>query len=147
MIVLDTNVISALMQSNPDSTVVDWLDAQPAESVWTTSVCVFEVLYGLETMTKGRRRQALQEAFEQTLQQDMEGRILEFDVAAAQQAAIIAAKLHAVGRPVEIRDVQIAGVVAARRGTLATRNTKHFIDSGVPLVNPWKDGPREDDAT
>ena len=137
MIVLDTNVISALMQSTPDPTVVDWLDAQPAESVWTTSVCVFEVLYGLETMTTGKRR-ALQEAFEQTLQQDMEGRILDFDVAAARQAATISAKLHAAGRPVEIRDVQIAGIVAARHGTLATRNTRHFIDSGLPLVNPWE---------
>ena len=37
-----------------------------------------------------------------------------------------------------LRDVEIAGIVAARRGTLATRNTRHFIDSGLPLVNPWE---------
>ena len=147
MIVLDTNVISALMQSTPDPMVVDWLDAQPSESIWTTSVCVFEVLYGLNTMTTGERRQALQEAFEQTLQHDMEGRVLDFDMAAARQAATISAKLQANGRPVEIRDVQIAGIVAARRGTLATRNTRYFIDSGVPLVDPWEDGRWEDDAT
>ena len=73
MIVLDTNVISALLQSTADPTVVDWLDAQPTESVWTTCVCVFEVLYGLKIMTTGKRRRALQDAFEQALQQDIPG--------------------------------------------------------------------------
>jgi len=138
MIILDTNVISALMRSTPEPPVVDWLDAQPSESIWTTSVCVFEIIYGLKTMVSGKRQQALQEAFEQALQHDMEGRVLDFDVAAAREAASVAARLRADGRPVEIRDVQIAGIVAARRGVLATRNTKHFLDAGITLVDPWE---------
>lgn len=141
MIILDTNVFSALMRSTPEPLVVDWLNAQPSESIWTTSVCVFEIMYGLSTMASGKRQQALQEAFKQALQQDMEGRMLDFDEAAAREAATISAKLRADRRPVEIRDVQVAGIVAARRGTLATRNTKHFIDTGVSLINPWEDGP------
>jgi len=72
----------------------------------------------------------------------MERRVLDFDFAAAQEAALISADLRAKGRPAEIRDVQIAGVVAARRATLATRNTKHFFDTGIPLFNPWEDGPK-----
>jgi plasmid stability protein len=36
--------------------------------------------------------------------------------------------------------IMIAGVVAARHATLATRNTKHFIAAGIPLVNPWQGG-------
>lgn len=136
MIILDTNIISALMQAVPDTEVIDWLDSQPPTSIWTTSISVFEVLYGLNIMATGKRQRALQESFEQALQQDFKGRVLDFDVAAAKESASISAKLRSIGRPVEIRDVQIAGIVAARHATLATRNTKHFVDSEIPLVSP-----------
>lgn len=42
MIVLDTNVLSALMQEQPEAVVIAWLDRQPAESIWTSSITVFE---------------------------------------------------------------------------------------------------------
>ena len=138
MIVLDTNVISALMRATPEPAIVAWLDVQPSESVWTTSICVFEIRHGLNILPPGKKQQALLEAFDQALQLDLENRVLDFDTTAAQQAAAIAAQLRAAGRPVEIRDVQIAGIVAARRGTLATGNTSHFVGTGVSLINPWK---------
>ncbi len=140
MIVLDTNVLSALMQQAPEPRVVAWLDAQPTESIWTTSVTVFEIRFGLEAMAKGKRQRALQEAFRLALTEDLSGRVLNFDVAAADEAAVLSARLRAQGRTVEIRDVMIAGIVAARRGILATRNTKHFQDTKIRVVNPWTEG-------
>ena len=71
------------------------------------------------------------------LEDDLEGRVLPFEQSAAQEAASIAARRRQMGRPIEIRDAQIAGIVAARRGTLATRNTRHFNDLGIALVDPW----------
>ena len=141
MIVLDTNVISALMQAKPDPRLVAWLDAQPGESIWTTSVSVFEIRFGLSAMAQGKKQRALQEAFNMALEHDLDGRVLDFDVPAANEAAALAARLRATGRPVEIRDVQIAGIVAARRGSLATRNIKHFANVKIPLLDPWKDAP------
>jgi predicted nucleic acid-binding protein len=138
MIVLDTNVISALMQSTPERKVVAWLDRQAPESIWTTTVNVFEILFGLEVMVKGKRQKGLHESFDQMLRDDLDNRIFDFDVSAAQQAAQIAAKLRATGSPVEIRDIEIAGIVAAHRGTLATRNTKHFVGTGIKIINPWE---------
>ena len=41
------------------------------------------------------------------------------------------------GKPVDFRDVEIAGIVAARRATLATRNVRHFQDLRIELVDPW----------
>ena len=142
MIVLDTNVISELMKASPDPAVVAWLDDQPAESVWTTAVCVFEILYGLAVLPSGKRKRSLQKAFDQMIRQDLEGRVLEFDTAAAKEAAAVAAVLKANGHSVEIRDVEIAGIVAARKGTLATRNTKHFAETGIGFVNPWESKDR-----
>ena len=55
MIVLDTNVVSALMLPIPDPSVPAWLDKQPAESVWITSVTAFEIGVGLELLPEGRR--------------------------------------------------------------------------------------------
>lgn len=140
MIVLDTNVLSALMQATPEPRVVAWLDAQPTESVWTTSVTVFEIRFGLESMAQGKRQRTLRETFLLALKEDLGGRVLDFDLAAAEEAAALSARLRAQGRPVEIRDVMIAGIVASRRGTLATRNTKHFQESKLRLVNPWHEG-------
>ena len=31
----------------------------------------------------------------------------------------------------------IAGIAMAQHATLATRNTAHFEDIAVPLVDPW----------
>lgn len=137
MILLDTNVISALMQSSPDPAIVGWLDRQPAESVWTTAVTVFEVRFGLELPATGRRRRQLEEAFDKALAEDFEGRVLPFDQAAAQAAGAMAAARRRAGRTIEIRDLQIAGIAAARKATLATRNVRHFEGFEVTLVNPW----------
>lgn len=139
MVVLDTNVISAIMQSQPEPTVVDWLNAIDSESIWTNSVVVFEIRFGLETMAEGKKRRALEEAFEAMLAEHFKGRILSLDDSAATHAAAIAAKLRAVGKTIEFRDALIAGIVASHDATLATRNVRHFEHAGVPVVNPWEE--------
>jgi toxin FitB len=140
MIILDTNVISAVMRQEIDPIVVRWLDNQPAESLWITAVTVFEVHFGLELLTHGRRRRQLEGAFARALEEDFEGRILPFEQNAAREAAFLAARRRQGGRSLEIRDAQIAGIAAARRATLATRNTRHFADLGIALVDPWATG-------
>ncbi|MGD8817775.1 MAG: type II toxin-antitoxin system VapC family toxin [Acidobacteriota bacterium] len=137
MILLDTNVLSALMQREADPAVVAWLDGLPSESVWTTSITVFEVRFGLQLLATGRRRQQLEEAFAQALEEELEGRVLPFDQVAAEAAALIAAERRSEGRTIEIRDAEIAGIVVARRATLATRNTRHFEGLALELINPW----------
>ncbi len=138
MIILDTNVLSALMQSQPDAQVVAWLDEQPAESVWTTSITVFEARYGLDMLPEGQRKTSMRERFASLLQDDLENRVLVFDANAAAEAAALAAVRKANGRPVDMRDTFIAGIAQARRATLATRNLRHFDDLNVLVVSPWE---------
>ncbi|MGA7981292.1 MAG: type II toxin-antitoxin system VapC family toxin [Chromatiaceae bacterium] len=139
MIILDTNVLSALMQSQPDAKVVDWLDRQPSESLWITAITLFEIRYGLTQLTPGKRRKALEDAFAQLLREDLEDRVVPFDASAADQAARLAGERRRKGRSVDMRDTQIAGICEARNAVLATRNTRHFEDIGTPMVNPWDD--------
>ncbi|MGO9273569.1 MAG: type II toxin-antitoxin system VapC family toxin [Terriglobia bacterium] len=136
MTILDTNVLSALMRQTPDTKVVAWLDQQPRTSIWTTSVTVFEVRFGLQIMPAGKRRSLLIEAFEAVLDK-IGHRVAPFDIAAAQQAGDLMASRHRKGHPGELRDTMIAGIVLARRAALATGNTAHFDDLSVPLINPW----------
>jgi predicted nucleic acid-binding protein len=137
VILLDTNVLSGLMRRHPDENVVSWLDTQPAESVWTTSITVFEVQTGLELLARGKRRRQLDEAFGSLLSDELEGRVQPFDQPAALVAGIIAADRQRAGKSLDVRDVQIAGIAQARRATLATRNLRHFEELGIDLVDPW----------
>jgi predicted nucleic acid-binding protein len=137
VIILDTNVLSALMRTAPELAVVSWLDHQPSDSVWLTSVTVFETRFGLALLPKGRRRTALERAFERVLADDLSNRVLDFDAVAAAEAARVAAERQRGGRVVDLRDTLIAGIAQARRATIATRNTTHFEGLDVPVVNPW----------
>jgi predicted nucleic acid-binding protein len=134
--ILDTNVLSALMQRMPDLKVVAWLDQQPRTSIWTTSITVLEVRFGLQIMASGRRRSALIQAFDGLLDK-IGQRVAPFDAAAAHQAADLMASRQQKGRPGDLRDTMIAGIVLAHHATLATRNGAHFADISAPIVNPW----------
>lgn len=142
MIILDTNVLSALMRTAPEVQVVRWLDEQPAESIWITSITLFEARLGLALLPKGQRQRLLESAFNRLLEDDLENRVLDFDRAAAAEAANLAASRQKAGRPVDMRDTQIAGIALARRATLATRNVKHFQDLSVAVIDPWKASDR-----
>ena len=137
MIILDTDVLSALMANAPDRAVVQWLDRQPADSVWITTVTLFEVHYGIAKLPAGRRRRELQSSIETMVADYLENRILDFDGAAAGEAAALAAARDRKGRPVDARDTFIAGIALARRATLATGNVRHFGELAVPVIDPW----------
>jgi toxin FitB len=137
MIVLDTNVLSALMRQSPDKQVIDWLDQQPRSSIWTTTVTILEIRFGLQILPIGKRRSALIQAFDKALLDKIERRVAPFDTIAAQQAGDLMALRHKKGRVGELRDTMIAGIVLACHATLATRNTSHFEDLSVPVVDPW----------
>jgi len=140
MILLDTNVLSALMPPNEEDRVIAWLDQQPRISIWTTAITVLETRFGIDSLPEGKRRSRLIAAFENILEHQLAGRVAEFDAVAAAHAADLMAKRQRAGRTVDLRDTMIAGIAIARRATLATRNVRHFEDLSVPVVNPWLTG-------
>lgn len=136
MIILDTNVLSALMRAPDNRSVVEWLDGQQ-QLVWTTTISVMEIRYGLATMPAGRRRNLRIAEFDRTVVQEMQDRILVFDSDAAEHAALLMAERRRSGRPSELRDTMIAGIALAKDAALATRNVRHFDDLRVRVVDPW----------
>ncbi|HEY6352538.1 MAG TPA: PIN domain-containing protein [Candidatus Angelobacter sp.] len=113
------------MRHTPDVKVIDWIDKQPRASLWTSSVTVLEARFGLEIMPAGKRRFQLTAALQLVLEK-IERRVLPFDNAAAEQAAILMAARRKKGRPQDFRDTMIAGIVAANHATLATGKYSTF---------------------
>jgi|ERR1700733_4739269 predicted nucleic acid-binding protein len=136
MIILDTNVVSEFMLRSPNPKVVGWLDRQPRLSLWITAVTIFEIRLGLQIMPKSKRRELLDQRFDEVLAR-MNEQIIPFDLEAAQQSASLMASRKMQGRLRDLRDTMIAGIVLSRRTTLATRNIAHFDDISAPLIDPW----------
>ena len=136
MTILDTNVLSELMLRTPNENVLKWLDRQPRSSIWTSSVTVFEIRFGIAIIPAGKRQSAMMNDFERVLN-SFERRVATFDIEAAEHASALMASRKLKGRPREDRDTMIAGIVLAHHATLATRNISHFDDLSVPLINPW----------
>lgn len=137
MIVLDSNVLSALMRPHRHEEIRDWMDSQPDSSLWTTSINLLEVRGGVLLLPDGRRKQLLLESLDLVTSRVLRGRILPFDVEAAMRSAEIYAVRQRKGINRETRDTQIAGIVMSRKASLATRNLRDFDDLDIPLVDPW----------
>ncbi len=138
MIVLDTNVLSELMRSEPNAMVFAWAAAQPRVALYTTSVNKAEILYGSAARPDGRRRAGLAAAAEAMFAEDLAGRVLPFDEAAAVFYAKIVTARRREGRPIEAFDAQIAATALVAGAAVATRDLEGFEGCGLSLINPWE---------
>lgn len=127
------------MKPSPTPAVTAWVSSQAADQLFTTSITIAEILYGVELLPKGRRRDQLQQQAEATFVKDFAGQILTFDEASARWFAVIAAGRRRQGRPIGTADAQIAAITRAHGALLATRDIGGFEGCGVSLVNPWQD--------
>ena len=137
MIVLDTNVVSELMRDSPQQTVLAWFGAQPASSLFVTTVTEAEILTGIALLPYGRRRHGLSEAAARVFATLFTERILAFDSDAANIYAEIFAQQQIQGRPMSQFDCQIAAIARSQEASIATRNITDFEGVGVELINPW----------
>lgn len=138
MIVLDTNVVSEAMRPKPDATVLTWLNAQAADTLYLSSVTLAELLFGVSAMPAGAKKDRLIRTLDGLLAL-FPGRVLPFDQDAARRYADMAVAARAAGRPLPIADGYLAATAAANGFAVATRNTRHFGDTGIALIDPWHD--------
>lgn len=136
MIIVDTNVVSEMMRRVPAAEVVEWVRRQPAAALFTTSVTLAEVLYGIGRLPDGDRKELLR-ATADSVFGAFAGQILPLDTAAAAEYAAVVTARDRIGAPIDGLDAQIAAICRAHEAPLATRNLKDFRDTGVELINPW----------
>ncbi len=136
MILLDTNVISEVMRPQPHPAVLAWLDDQVAETLYLSSITLAEVLFGIEAMPAGRRKNALAETFA-GICAIFDQRMLVFDAEAARRYAGLAVKARAAGKGFPLPDGHIAAIAAAKGFQVASRDTAPFHAAGVSVIDPW----------
>jgi predicted nucleic acid-binding protein len=140
VIVLDTNVISEPLRAAPSPAVLAWLNAQSPDSLYTTTLNLAELYAGIAVLPAGKRRSDLAAAMRATIGRLFGGRVLGFDVAAAESYAVIAERTRASGLIVPHDDALIAAIALAHGFAVATRNVSDFAGAGVTIINPWEYG-------
>lgn len=136
MIVLDTNVVSEAMKPSPHPAVLSWLNKQPAETLYLSSITLAEILFGIRSLPAGRRKENLAQALDGLISL-FKGRILSFDIDAARQYAELATAAKSAGRGFPIPDGYIAAIAVSRKFIVASRDTAPYLAAGVRVFDPW----------
>lgn len=140
MVLLDTNVVSELVRTKPETAVQAHLRRYRPEEMFTAAICLAEIRYGLARLPIGRRRTALAASVENLLSGGFDGRILSFDAACAGFYGMIRAEREARGVPIEVEDAMIAATARAHGAALVTRNVADFEHCGITVIDPWEHG-------
>ncbi len=138
MILVDTNVISEPLRKSPEARVIEWIDAQPLETLYLSAITVAELRFGVASLPAGKRRDGLHDSLETRVLPLFAGRVLAFDLAASQAYAELMAKARVAGLAIGVADGYIAATAAANGMMVATRDTAPFEAAGVPVINPWE---------
>jgi toxin FitB len=137
LVILDTSVISEMSRERPDPVVSAWFLGQETRSLYATAVTLAEVLYGLDLVPAGKRRDRLVELSRTIFETGLRGKILAFDETAARHYARIRSSKHLKGLAMSAFDAQIAAIALAAGAPVATRNVTDFEHCGIVVINPW----------
>lgn len=139
MIVLDTNVVSALMKPVVLPSLQQWLQNLALLDLYTTAVTRAELRYGIARLPSGARKRALEDAADAYFA-EIADRVLPFDSPAADRYGALVAQRERRGRPISVPDAQIASIAFVRHAAVATRDSAGFADCDVPVIDPFADG-------
>ncbi len=137
MILLDTNVISEMMKPSPSLKVIDWLDQEDVMQLFVSTITIAEIFYGIQSLPSGKRKNTLEESFQNVLQEGFKHRILSFNEKAAEFYGQLMSHRKKIGKPLSILDGQIAALAVSEKASLATRNVRDFVDCHLSVINPF----------
>lgn len=138
MILLDTNVLSEPLRHAPEVRVIEWIDAQPLETLYLAAMTVAELRAGVALLPDGKRRVLLHERLEKQVLPMFVGRVLPFDLVCTNAYAELLAKVRKAGSGIETADACIAAVALVNGFSIATRDTSPFQAAGLTVINPWE---------
>lgn len=141
---LDTNVVSEMMQRSPAPQVAESLNLLAEDGTAISSITVWEILNGIGRLAPGHRRDDLLNRFLGVIGELFEERVLDWSAADAEACAEVMEDKRQRGEPLDdqLPDAMLAGTALSRKLAFVTRNEKEFRNTGVVLVNPWTDLPK-----
>jgi predicted nucleic acid-binding protein len=141
MIILDTNVISEPDKPAPDPQVLGWLNEQRDAQLYLTTPTIAELAGGGHRVLLRTGSRKYLDRLSLIVDREFFGRILGFELAAADAYGRVRSQREKAGRRVGQIDAMIAAICLVHGATLATRNVRDFEGIGLSLVNPFEAMP------
>jgi predicted nucleic acid-binding protein len=139
---LDTNTLSELTKPQPHPGLLEWLEANEAESA-LSAISIGEMVLGIERLPEGKKRRRLERALK-FLREDYAGKILDFSEGAAVEWGRLVAWAQGQGRNLPVLDSQIEAIAVHFGLTVVTRNHADFFHA---VFDPWEPQAWSGDAT
>jgi predicted nucleic acid-binding protein len=139
MFLLDTNVLSAMMNEPLPPPLAAWLGGTPQRFVYTASICQVEIFAGIAILPDGRRRRGLEAAANAMFERHFDDKIWPFDSISAKAYATVFAGRRQLGLHTKTVDLMIAAIALSHDSSVVTRNVRDFDGCGVGVIDPWDD--------
>ena len=127
---IDTNIVSEIMRRKPDTNVQAWCISKDTFRI--SVITIDEIIYGLERQSLDSKIKWFQE-FVST-----KCTVHPVTEPIANRAGEIRGQLASIGQTRSQADMLIAATAWSHHLVLATRNTKDFDGTGVPIFNPFE---------
>ena len=132
MYLLDTNILSELVKKQPNHNLLQHLQSNPSQSLFTSCICVMELRFG----------SALREDFESfwlNIEKEIISRVNVMPLGSEEVliAGDILADLQKRGESVGIEDVLIASTALSHKFIMVTANIRHFSRINRLTVENW----------
>jgi predicted nucleic acid-binding protein len=135
---LDTNILSELRRPRPEKKLVAFIEGQPLDLLYVSSVTLAEIRFGIELVGSATRRAELNDWLTHKVRPMFEQRVLAVseDVIFKWRMLVEAGRKsgHTYSQP----DLFIAATALHHGLTIVTRDTKDYDRARVPVLNPRK---------
>jgi len=129
---LDTDVLSQLINKRQNLSVIRKLATLPAARQFASTISIAELYYGASLAAPALNFcQAIEEKIIANVQ------IIPFDLKAAQQYGQLRSHQERLGRPLAMADLMIASIALVNHLILATGNIRHFSQVPGLQVEDW----------
>ena len=136
---LDTCVISELVNQHPNARVVEWLKRQDPDSLYLSFVTVGEIKKGIAKRGGDVRALKLEKWLQTTILGTFADRILPVERNVSLEWGRICGEAESIGKKRPAIDALIAATAFVHKMKLVTRNVDDMAGMGVPIFNPFAD--------
>lgn len=134
MFLLDTNVVSELRKKHCNREVHHWIVERECDKIYISVVTLYEIRRGICAQAKTNPVFAHElSEWRNSLRHSFSGNVLPVTEEIADEWGRISFSMHNTSA-----DNIIAATAKIHNLVVATRNIKHFRQTGVACVNPWE---------
>ncbi len=134
---LDTNVLSELRRRKPERKVIDFITAQPLESLYISSVTLAEIRFGIEMAADVGMRAELSDWLTHRVRPMFDQRVLLVTEDIMLKWRLLVAEGRKIRHTFSQPDLIIAATALEHGLTLVSRDTRGYEKANVPILNPW----------